>query len=158
MPTASAVIGLRHALTRTPGERALPVTTALTGAVAAVTALCATAVFGASLTHLTRTPELYGAPFQRYVTSSGPGAAPAGLLADLKTDPAIRQVTTITLPAVTVNRVSVRAVTTMAVRGPTLLSTPQGRLPRRSGEIALGVSTLRRTGSRLGSSVSPRRS
>ncbi len=150
---ASTVIGLRHALTRTPGSRALPVATALTGAVAAVTALGATAVFGASLTHLTRSPELYGAPFQRYVMSSGPGGAPASLLAELNRDPAISQVTTITLPAVTVNRVSVRAVTTTAVRGPTLLSAVRGRLPRGPGEVALGVSTLRRTGSRLGSPV-----
>ncbi len=120
---------------------------------AAVTALGATAVFGASLTHLTRSPELYGAPFQRYVMSSGPGGAPASLLAELNRDPAISQVTTITLPAVTVNRVSVRAVTTTAVRGPTLLSAVRGRLPRGPGEVALGVSTLRRTGRRLGSPV-----
>jgi hypothetical protein len=150
---ASTVIGLRHALTRTPGMRALPVATALTGAVAAVAALAATAVFGASLTHLTRSPELYGAPFQRYVTSSGPGGAPAGLLAELNRNPAISQVTTITLPPVTVNQVGVRAITTTAVRGPTLLSAVRGRLPRGPGEVALGVSTLRRTGSHLGSPV-----
>jgi ABC-type lipoprotein release transport system permease subunit len=150
---ATTVIGLRHALTRTPGTRALPVATALTGAVAAVAALAATAVFGASLTHLTRSPELYGAPFQRYVMSSGPGGAPPRLLAELNRDPAISQVTTITLPAVTVNRVSVRAVTATAVRGPTLLSAVRGRLPRGPGEVALGVSTLRRAGGRLGSPV-----
>jgi hypothetical protein len=135
---ASTVIGLRHALTRTPGMRALPV---------------ATAVFGASLTHLTRSPELYGAPFQRYVTSSGPGGAPAGLLAELNRNPAISQVTTITLPPVTVNQVGVRAITTTAVRGPTLLSAVRDRLPHGPGEVALGVSTLRRTGSHLGSPV-----
>jgi hypothetical protein len=150
---APTVIGLRHALTRSPGERALPVAAALTGAVAAVTALCATAVFGASLTHLTRSPELYGAPFQGYVMSSGPGGAPAGLLAALTRDPAISGVTAATDPAVAVNGVSVRAIATTAVRGPTLLSAVKGRLPRDAGEIALGVSTLRRAGGHIGSSL-----
>ena len=150
---AAAVIGLRHALTRSPGERALPVAAALTGAVAAVTALCATAVFGASLTHLTRSPELYGAPFQGYVMSSGPGGAPAGLLTALTKDPAISGVTAATDPAVAVNGVGVRAIATTAVRGPTLLSAVKGRLPRDDREIALGVSTLRRAGARIGSSV-----
>jgi hypothetical protein len=149
----AAVIGLRHALTRSPGERALPVATALTGAVAAVTALCATAVFGASLTHLTQSPELYGAPFQGYVMSSGPGGAPAGLLAALIKDPAISGVTAATDPAVAVNGVSVRAIATTAVRGPALLSAVRGRLPRDAGEMALGVSTLRQVGGRIGSSV-----
>ena len=150
---ASAVIGLRHALTRTPGMRALPVATALTGAVAAVAALGATAVFGASLTHLTRSPDLYGAPFQGYVFSSGPGAAPAAMLAALKQDPAISRVTAATDVAVAVNGVSVRAITTRALRGPTLLSAVQGRVPRGPGEMALGVSTLHRTGVRIGSPV-----
>jgi hypothetical protein len=150
---AAAVIGLRHALTRSPGMRALPVAAALTGAVSAVTALCATAVFGASLTHLTRSPGLYGAPFQGYVMSSGPGGAPAGLLTALTKDPAISGVTAATDPAVTVNDVSVRAIATTAVRGPTLLSAVKGRLPRDAGEIALGVSTLHRAGDHIGMSV-----
>ena len=151
---AAAVIGLRQALTRSPGTRALPVAAALTGAVAAVTALCATAVFGASLTHLTRSPELYGAPFQGYVMSSGPGGAAAGLLGTLTKDPDISGVTAATDPAVTVNGVTVRAIATTAVRGPTLLSAVRGRLPRDAGETSLGVSTLRRVGGRIGSSVS----
>src|ERR1700759_4270483 len=148
---ASMVIGLRHAFPRTPGMPGLPGASALPRAGAAVTALAATAVFGASLTHLTRSPELYGAPFQRYVTSSGPGGAPASLLAELNRDPAISQVTTITLPPVTVNQVGVRAITAPAVRGPTLLSAVRGRLARGPGGVALGVSTLRRTGGHLGS-------
>jgi predicted lysophospholipase L1 biosynthesis ABC-type transport system permease subunit len=48
--------------------------TALIGSVAGVAALCATAVFGSSLAHLTATPALYGAPYQYFFNSSGPGA------------------------------------------------------------------------------------
>jgi hypothetical protein len=69
---ASALIGIRHALER--GRDGQPVGTALLGTVLAVAALCATAVFGASLTHLISTPALDGAPFQVYFASdAGPG-------------------------------------------------------------------------------------
>jgi hypothetical protein len=60
----SAVIGVRHALQRGRGRSTVPVGTALIGTVLAVTALCGTAVFGAGLSHLTATPNLYGDPFQ----------------------------------------------------------------------------------------------
>jgi hypothetical protein len=73
---ATAVIGIRRALDR--GRGGQPVGTALLGTVMAVAALCATAVFGASLTHLISTPALYGAPFQAYFSGDGePGSAPA---------------------------------------------------------------------------------
>ena len=67
--------------------------TALPGMVLAVAALCATAVFGASLTHLVSSPALYGAPFQAYFASDGlPGsqdAATGQLLDSLRKDQAI---------------------------------------------------------------------
>src|SRR6185437_7158884 len=47
---ATALVGIRHALER--GRDGQPVGTALLGTVMAVAALGATAVFGASLTHL----------------------------------------------------------------------------------------------------------
>ena len=53
-----------------------PVGTALLGTVMAVAALCATAVFGASLTHLLSSPALYGAPFQAYFASDGDARVP----------------------------------------------------------------------------------
>src|SRR6266702_8244925 len=65
----TALIGIRHAFER--GRDGQPVGTALLGTVMAVAALCATGVFGASLTHLVSSPELYGAPFQAYFASDG---------------------------------------------------------------------------------------
>ncbi len=53
------------------GRGAEPVGTALLGTVMAVAALCATAVFGGSLTHLISSPALYGAPFQAYFGGNG---------------------------------------------------------------------------------------
>jgi hypothetical protein len=126
----------------------------LTGAVAAMTALCATAVFGASLAHLVASPELYGDPFQAVITTSAPGASPpASLVSQLINDPAIDRITAVTVPAITVGTVNVRALATTAVRGPVLLSTADGRLPAGDQEIALGVTTMRDTGTRIGGTV-----
>jgi hypothetical protein len=130
------------------------VRTALTGSVAAVAAICATAVFGASLAHLTATPALYGAPFQMYFNYSGPGGTSGSdLLTDLKHDDRIDQITVASLPDVTVNHVQVRTITASSLRGSMLLSAVQGRLPAGAGQIALGASTMRSTGARIGGSV-----
>ena len=69
----TAVIGVRNALERRSGGSTVPLGSALLGMVLAVIALCATGVFGASLTHLTATPRLYGDPEQ--VSFSPPNPA-----------------------------------------------------------------------------------
>ena len=151
-----AVIGIRYALERGRGTRAVPVGTALIGSVAGVAALCATAVFGSSLAHLIATPALYGAPFQAFFNSSGPGGIEQGsLLSELEGDQGIGQITFISLPAITVNQVNVRAIAATAVRGrgPLLLSDAAGRLPAGDDQIALGASTMRTIGVRIGSQV-----
>ena len=149
-----AVIGIRRALERGRGARGVPVGTALVGSVAAVAAVCATAVFGTSLAHLTATPALYGAPFQAYFNASGPGVAgDQGVLTELQRDRAIGQITLVSVPAIAVNRVSVRALAATPVRGRMLLSAAEGRLPAGNDEIALGASTMRRTGAQIGSLV-----
>ncbi len=85
--------------------------TALAGTILAVAALCATAVLGASLSHLTASPELYGDPFQAFFSWSGPGgAAGTGLFNGLERDPAIDRITLISGPAITVNHVTVQAL------------------------------------------------
>ena len=148
------VIGIRHALERGRGTRAVPVGTALIGSVAGVAALCATAVFGSSLAHLTATPALYGAPFQDLFNSSGPGAVGQDLLIkELEGDRAIGRITLVSVPAVTVNRVDVRAIAATVVRGPMLLSAAEGRLPAGDDQIALGASTMREVGARIGTLV-----
>jgi hypothetical protein len=149
-----AVIGIRHALDVGRGSRGIPVRTALVGSVMAVAALCATAVFGASLAHLTTTPALYGDTYQAYFLPSGSGSISAsGLLPEFQRDQAISQITLVSVPAIAVNHVSVRAVAASAVRGPMLLSAAAGRLPADDDQIALGASTMRRIGARIGSVV-----
>jgi ABC-type lipoprotein release transport system permease subunit len=151
----TAVIGIRRALTR--GRDGQPVGTAILGTVMAVAALCATAVFGASLTRLVSSPELYGAPFQAYFANDGlPGSqatVTGPLLDSLRRDRAISQITLGAFVEVNINGRAVRTVVITPVRGPALLSVVDGDLPRTDRDIMLGAATMRAAGARLGDTV-----
>jgi ABC-type lipoprotein release transport system permease subunit len=152
----SALIGIRNAVERRRGSQAVPVGTALLGTVLAVAALCATAVFGASLAHLLSSPALYGSPYQVYFSNqgSGSGAAVTGpVLTSLRRDPAIQRISLATTEQITVNGSHVGLFAVTAVRGPALVSTVDGRLPERDREIALGAATMRAIGARPGGLV-----
>ena len=77
----TVVTGIRHALERGTGRLRAPVLATLAGSVAAVTALVAALVFGASLTGLTTHPDRYGYTWNLLVESSGGwGSWPTGHL------------------------------------------------------------------------------
>jgi ABC-type lipoprotein release transport system permease subunit len=150
----SAVIGIRHALERGRGAASAPVGTALFGTALAVMALCAVAVFGASLSHLTTTPALYGDDYQvLFANNAESGGNPATEVASLEHDKDITGIMTGSRAEISVNGTSVFAIVAKAVRGPLLLSTVSGRLPAGAGEIALGSTTLHQAGARVGSVV-----
>jgi ABC-type lipoprotein release transport system permease subunit len=152
---APALIGIRHAFERSKDGQ--PVGTALLGTVMAVAALCATAVFGASLTHLLSSPALYGAPFQAYFASDGTPGSQAKvngpLLKSLTGDQAMKQITVGAFVEVNVNGQHVRTIAMTPVRGTALLSALDDRLPRGDRDIMLGVATMRATGARVGGTV-----
>jgi ABC-type lipoprotein release transport system permease subunit len=150
----SAVIGVRHALERGRGAASVPVGTALFGTALAVMALCATAVFGASLSHLAATPALYGDDYQVLLANNlAFGGNPAAEVASLERDRAVTGIMSGTREEVSINGVSVFAVAAKAVRGPLLLSRVNGRLPIGNGDIALGTTTLHQVGAHVGSVV-----
>ena len=130
---APALIGIRHAFERSRDGQ--PVGTALLGTVMAVAALCATGVFGASLTHLISSPALYGAPFQAYFASDGePGSQEVvngPLLNGLRNDGAIERITLGAFVAVNINGKHVRTVAMTPVRGagPAHRQVPPAHLP-----------------------------
>ena len=68
----STLIGVRRALQRGGGRSTVPVASASWFDLA-VTALCATAVFGSSLTHLITTPSLYGQRFDLDISVNSAG-------------------------------------------------------------------------------------
>jgi hypothetical protein len=154
--SAPAAVGIRRAYDR-GGRDGPPVGTALLGTVLAVTALCATAVFGASLTHLVSSPELYGSPFQAYFASDGTPGSQAmvngQLRQALQRDPELPQLTQAAFVQTNVNGQNVRTVAMTALRGEALLSVVDGRLPRGDREVMLGVDTMRASGARVGGTV-----
>ena len=151
----SAVIGVRNALERKTGGASVPVGSALLGTVLAVIALCGTAVFGASLSHLTATPRLYGDPFQLNISNPDGGGTPdPALLKSLERDRAVTGITQgIALPAISIDKAVVGAIAGTAIRGPLLLSTVHGHPPNASGQVGLGATTMRQVGAHLGSVV-----
>jgi len=152
----SVLIGVRYALERGRGRQPVPVGTALLGMALAVAALCATAVFGASLTRLISSPALYGVPFQAEFSNQGTGPESAftgPVLTSLRKDPAIARITVATIAAMDVNGRQVRAVAANAIRGPALISVVDGRLPSGDREIMLGAATMRSVGARPGGLV-----
>jgi hypothetical protein len=149
----SAVIGVRNALERRSGGATIPLGSTLLGTVLAVVALCGTGVFGASLTHLTATPRLYGDPAQLSFNLDGGGQDPA-LLRSLEHNRAVTGVTDgVGAGEFSVNNVIVGGLVGTAVRGPLLFSTVDGHLPSGSDQIALGATTMRQVGAHLGSVV-----
>ena len=143
----TAVIGVRNALERRSGGSALPLGSALLGMVLAVIALCATGVFGASLTHLTATPRLYGDPEQ--LSFQPPNAA---LLTSLARNPAVSAVTLgLGAGEVMINGKIVGAIVGNSVKGPALFSTVAGTPPVGDDEMGLGISTMHLVGARIGS-------
>ncbi len=115
--------------------------------------LCATAVFGASLSHLTSTPALYGQPFD---LAFSPGNAPptfSQLATSLTADRAISDVNVGVGEPVSINGRTISAIGGQSLRGRLLLTTISGRLPEADDEVALGASTLRQIGAHIGSLV-----
>ena len=152
----SALIGVRYALERGRGRQPVPVGTALLGMVLAVAALCATAVFGASLTRLISSPALYGVPFQAEFANEGTGSGSAitgPVLTSLRQDREIERITVANIADIDVNGRQVRMVAATAIRGPALISVVDGRLPSGDREIMLGAATMRSVGARPGGLV-----
>jgi ABC-type lipoprotein release transport system permease subunit len=150
----SALIGVRNALERGRGRTAVPVSSAIVGAVLAVAVLCATAVFGASLTHLTGTPAQYGQNFDAWLTVNGTGTVAQNEQLLAATDrPGVSAVTAGVGAAVTINGHLVDALAGQSVRGPFLITTVSGRLPHADDEVVLGSKTMQQVGAHVGSTV-----
>jgi ABC-type lipoprotein release transport system permease subunit len=149
------LIGVRHALERGRGRNAIPVGSALLGAVLAVTALCATAVFGASLTHLTSTPSLYGQPYDEWfsVNQTGYSTQNLAMLSSLERNRGIADITAGIVGTPIINGVAVSGIAGESLRGPLLATAASGHLPHAPDEVAFGATTLHQLGVHVGSFV-----
>ena len=148
----SALIGVRNALQRRGFGTNVPIGTAYLGTVLAVAVLCGTAVFGASLTNLTATPSLYGDAYQLSFEVV-PGLPDPGLLTSIEQNRSVNGITRIVTTQVSIGKATVGTLAVQSLRGPVLLSTVGGRLPRGEGEIGLGAATMRQVHAHVGSSI-----
>jgi hypothetical protein len=151
----SALIGVRHALERGRGRSAVPVGSAWLGSILAVTALCATVVFGASLAHLTSTPSLYGQPFTVWFGANPTGSTAQNdkMLASLERGHTMADITAGISGDITIDGRSVNALGGQSLRGPLLITPINGRLPGTTREVTLGPTTMRQIGVHVGSTV-----
>ncbi len=150
----SAVIGIRNALERGRGRSAVPVGSALVGAVLAVAALCGAAVFGSSLTRLTTTPALYGQGFDAWFSANTTGtqAENEQLLAALHR-PGITAILAGVSEAVSIDGTLVDALAGQTLRGPYVMTTTTGAVPVAPGDVLLGTKTMHQLGVHIGSTV-----
>ncbi len=150
----TALIGVRNALERGRGRTAVPVGSAIVGAVLAVAVLCGTAVFGASLAYLTNTPSQYGQGFDVWFNTNATGdlAQTMQMLKDLER-PGVTSITAGVGSPVRINGSIVDAAGGQAVRGHLLIPLTAGRYPSSDDEIVLGTKTMRNAGTRIGGTV-----
>jgi hypothetical protein len=149
----STLMGVRRAVERGAGRDTVPIGSAMLGSILAVTALCATSVFGASLTHLTTSPTLYGQPFDVWLNLNGPPNVPTQLLAHLERMRGITGITGGIGDDLKINGKTVDALAGGPVRGSLLFTTVNGRSPHSDHEIALGATTMRAVHAHVGSTV-----
>ena len=150
----SAVIGIRNTLERGRGRSAVPVGSALVGAVLAVAALCGAAVFGSSLTRLTSTPALYGQGFDAWFSANTTGtqAQNEQLLAAVQR-PGITAILAGASGAVSIDGTLVDALAGETLRGPYVMTTTAGVAPAAPGDVLLGTKTMQQLGAHIGSTV-----
>ena len=98
----STLIGVRNALQRRGPGTNVPIGTAYLGTVLAVVVLCATAVFGASLSHLTATPSLYGDAYQLSFDVI-PGLPDPGLLKSIEQNGHVSGITRVVATQVSID-------------------------------------------------------
>jgi ABC-type lipoprotein release transport system permease subunit len=150
----SVLVGVRNALDRGRGRSSVPVATALVGSTVAVMALVATTVFGASLTHLVKTPPLYG---QNWQLDMGSMTTPQ-LNTVLATFDPNKNVTKVTYgfagKYVKVGTVTVEGVFVNVAKGPMAFSLVSGRYPKGNDQMLLGATTMSQAHLHVGSRVS----
>jgi FtsX-like permease family len=150
----TAVTGTRLALEPGRGRTAVPVRSVVTTAAAAVGALTAAAIFGASLLHLVRDPAAYGVTWDvrvgNYADPRGPELAARRLAAN----PAIAAYRgLVTGVGSFVDGRSVPLLSFTPGKGSLRPAVVEGREPTRPDEVALGATTMRALGKRIGDTV-----
>ena len=145
----SVVAGVRFAFEPGRGRTAVPVRSAMLGAVLAVTTVAATLTFGSSLTTLVSHPPLYGWNWN-YALQGGHVPPQSQTLLDH--DPLVAGWTGVYFIDLEIDGQVVPAIATDAPAqvNPTILA---GHQPDSRGQLVLGAQTLRQLHKRIGDAV-----
>jgi len=146
--------GVRLALEPGRGRTAVPVRSTIVGAVVGVVALATALVFGTSLTHLLRTPPLYGVRWDALVTTGATDDVTSAVdLVD--SDPRVADLSMgdAGFP-LAIGRVRVDGMAVEQKKGRALGPVAEtGRVPSAPDEIMLGARTMRELHARIGARV-----
>jgi hypothetical protein len=153
----SAVTGVRLAFESGRDAAAVPVRTAMVGAVVAVAAVVAALTFAASLGRLTHTPTLHGWTWDVTVGDPrGPMDRPDEVARRLAGNPLVGGFSSLASPGDQPLRLGNTNVVGLGIdplKGAVLPPVVGGRRVRSADEIALGPATLQRLGWRVGDVV-----
>jgi hypothetical protein len=152
---APAVVASRNALEPGSGQQAVPVRATLLGSIAAVTAVIAAAVFGASLTGLVTHPARYGWNWQILIQAEGGyGNFTPGVMNRLVGgQPAVAAWSSFGFSQLTIGNRVIPVLGVQRDRGSIEPPTSSGQAITGNGQIELGAVTLRELGKKIGDTV-----
>jgi hypothetical protein len=152
---ATAVVGTRNTLEPGSGGRAVPVRSALIGAVAAVTAVVAAVVFNASLGGLASHPARYGWNWDLVIQAQASynSFIPGKMEKLLKDDPAVASWSEFGFAQLPVDGQVVPVLGLRRETGAVEPPTTSGRALAGPGQIELGPVTLRQLGKKIGDRI-----
>ena len=152
---APAVVASRNALEPGSGQQAVPVRATLLGSIAAVTAVIAAAVFGASLTGLVSHPARYGWNWQILIQAEGGyGNFTPGVMNRLVGgQPTVAAWSSFGFSQLTIDNRVVPVLGLQRDRGSLEPPTSSGQPITDNGQIELGAVTLRQLGKKVGDTV-----
>jgi hypothetical protein len=152
----TAVAGVRMALERGSGRTAVPVGATIAGVVLAVAAIVTAISFSASVSHLVRTPRLYGLNWDAEVGDSlSPDLARRGIPL-LERDRNIASFSVGTFQELSIDGRVTPVMAMASVRGSIGPSVIDGHLPTRPDELLLATKTMAKLGVGLGDVVTVR--
>ena len=152
---AAVVVGTRNALEPGSGLQAVPVRATLLGSIAAVTAVVAAVVFGASLTGLIAQPVRYGWSWDLLIQAEGGyGNFPPGAVNRLiQGQPSVAAWSEFAFAQLPIDGRIVPVLGLQRHTGSVQPPTTSGRTVAGNDQIALGSVTLHDLGKRIGDSV-----
>jgi hypothetical protein len=149
------VIGTRHALERGSGQRPAPVRAVLAGSVAAVTAVVAAAVFGASLGGLATHPARYGWNWNLLIEAEGGYASwsPAVMDRLVSGQPGVTGWSQFAFSQIVIDGREIPVLGLQRDHGSVEPPTTSGHPIAGAGQIEVGASTLRQLGKQVGDKI-----